>query len=407
MERTPIKIPGKNKRDGRKAAVAARKALNRPRGRPLKVDSAQPTQDVATSASIISDAKKDRPLKHLKSRRKMSLLEKLPTELLETIFLYCLNLALPNCSPIIGGKLSSDATYTKTILAAFDPTWEAYLGTLVSRFDREHYEPPGDAALQSAILRLRWARLPVVLRSKDTWRERYAPDRVVASVNTSWEDVWGNGENDENYRYNVVSAVRILDNSYAKYLEVIKTAKEEASKEEASAEVLNNSLQLRGLFCVYLDVAEGTQIPTSLLMGPWDEDALKYLFWFVSAGARIDWVSSTSGETLIHVQAALFGYKDAVAEGRIEVVALLLYAGVQEKLGGDLAMFTFKHAPASRGFPGIVALMYRRLRSESPIYDLLEVIDLFRKDPDNEHEVEKIRSMNRFIESIPEGEILR
>ncbi|PQE24429.1 Actin cortical patch protein [Rutstroemia sp. NJR-2017a BBW] len=393
MERTPIKIPGKNKRDGRKAAVAARKALNRPRGRPLKVDSAQPTQDVATSASIIPDAKKDRPLKHLKSRRKMSLLEKLPTELLETIFLYCLNLALPNCSPIIGGKLSSDATYTKTILAAFDPTWEAYLGTLVSKYDREHYEPPGDAALQSAILRLRWARLPVVLRSKDIWRE-------------SWEDVWGNGENDENYRYNVVSAVRILDNSYAKYLEVIKTAKEEASKEEASAEVLNDSLQLRGLIYVYLDVAEGTQIPTSLLMGPWDEDALKYLFWFVSAGAQIDWVSSTSGETLIHVQAALFGYKDAVAEGRIEVVALLLDAGVREKLGVDLARFTLKHAPASRGFPGILALMYRRLRTESPIYDLVEVIYLFRNDPDNEHEVEKIRSMNRFLESIPEGQDL-
>jgi hypothetical protein len=101
-----------------------------------------------TSASIIPDAKKGRPLKHLKSRRKMSLLEKLPTELLETIFLYCLNLALPNCSPIIGGKLSSDATYTKTILAAFDPTWEAYLGTLVSSFDREDYAPPGDAVLQ-------------------------------------------------------------------------------------------------------------------------------------------------------------------------------------------------------------------------------------------------------------------
>jgi hypothetical protein len=130
-----------------------------------------------------------------------------------------------------------------------------------------------------------------VLRSKDIWREKYAPDRVVASVNTNWEDVWGDSERDENYRYNVVSAARILDNSYAQYLEVMKTA-----KEETSAEVLNSTLQLRGLFDVYLDVAEGTQIPTSLLTGPWDEDALKYLFWFVTAGAKIDWVSSTSGE---------------------------------------------------------------------------------------------------------------
>jgi hypothetical protein len=97
---------------------------------------------------VVPDAKKARSLKHLKSRRKMSLLEKLPTELLETIFLYCLNLALPNSSPIIGAKLSSDATYTKTILVAFDPTWEVYLGRLISPYDRKMYTPPGDPALQ-------------------------------------------------------------------------------------------------------------------------------------------------------------------------------------------------------------------------------------------------------------------
>jgi hypothetical protein len=95
-----------------------------------------------------------------------------------------------------------------------------------------------------------------------------------------------------------------------------------------------------------------------------------------------------------------------VAEGRIEVAALLILAGVQEKLGVDLAMFTFKHAPASRGFPGIVSLMFRTLRIGIPVFDLLEVIDLFRNDPDNEHEVEKLRSFDRFIESIPEGRIL-
>jgi hypothetical protein len=111
-------------------------------------------------------------------------------------------------------------------------------------------------------------------------------------VITSWPDVWGeSGHEDEDWRYDVVSAARIFDISFGQYLETMKTA-----KEEDSAELLNVNLQLRGLWWVHLDVAEGTQIPISLLMGPWDEDALKYLFWFVNAGAQIDWVSSTSGE---------------------------------------------------------------------------------------------------------------
>ena len=56
----------------------------------------------------------------------MSLLERLPTELLEEIFLYSMNLDLPRSSPVIGGKLSSEVVYIRTVLAAFENTWEWY-----------------------------------------------------------------------------------------------------------------------------------------------------------------------------------------------------------------------------------------------------------------------------------------
>lgn len=59
----------------------------------------------------------------MKSRKKMSYLEKLPTELLEDIFFYCLNIALPRSSPIIGGNLSRKVTYARVVKAAFIPTW--------------------------------------------------------------------------------------------------------------------------------------------------------------------------------------------------------------------------------------------------------------------------------------------
>ena len=58
-------------------------------------------------------------MKNIKSKRKMSRLEKLPTELLEKVFLYCFNLDLPRASPVIGGKLSSDHIYMRTMIKAF------------------------------------------------------------------------------------------------------------------------------------------------------------------------------------------------------------------------------------------------------------------------------------------------
>jgi len=71
---------------------------------------------------------KKRELKDLKSRRKMSALEKLPTELLQHIFLYCLNLNLPRSSPVIGGSLSDKSMYLRVVLAAFEISWDCGQG---------------------------------------------------------------------------------------------------------------------------------------------------------------------------------------------------------------------------------------------------------------------------------------
>jgi hypothetical protein len=44
------------------------------------------------------------------------------------------------------------------------------------------------------------------------------------------------------------------------------------------------------------DVARGTEIPNSLLLGPWTEESIRYLFWATKSGARVDFIKSTSGE---------------------------------------------------------------------------------------------------------------
>ncbi|RAL65989.1 hypothetical protein DID88_005650 [Monilinia fructigena] len=220
MAGTPIKIPGKNTRDSSKSAVLARKIQKRPRGRPLKLKSSKLMSHISQSLSLAPRESKVRTMKNIKSKRKMSQLEKLPTELLETIFLYCLNLSLPACSPVIGGKLSSETVYSKTIIAAFDPIWDEWYGKIINP-DLERDYTGMDSSLQSAILRYRWARLPT-----------------------------------------------------------------------------------------YVNLPRDTEIPHKLLMGPWNEEAVRFLFWLVMGGVRIDWLTSTSGE------AAIIGYKNAVRELR-------------------------------------------------------------------------------------------
>jgi hypothetical protein len=47
---------------------------------------------------------------------------------------------------------------------------------------------------------------------------------------------------------------------------------------------------------VNTDVADGVEIPNSLLLGPWTDEMIKHLFWIKKSGASIDWLNSTSGE---------------------------------------------------------------------------------------------------------------
>lgn len=86
---------------------------------------------------------KKRSLKNLKSQRRMSLLERLPVELLETVYQYAMNLALPRSSPTIAGKLSSEMIYIKTASAVFEPTWQQWVRCME---DEERSTSPIDQA---------------------------------------------------------------------------------------------------------------------------------------------------------------------------------------------------------------------------------------------------------------------
>jgi hypothetical protein len=48
--------------------------------------------------------------------------------------------------------------------------------------------------------------------------------------------------------------------------------------------------------CKVRDLAEETEIPRNLLVGSWTEESVRYLYWLVKSGAKLEWITSTSGE---------------------------------------------------------------------------------------------------------------
>ncbi|KUJ23528.1 uncharacterized protein LY89DRAFT_635836 [Mollisia scopiformis] len=328
MELTAIKVPGKKKRGNTKAAVATTNPLKRPSsGRPLKLlDPSDETQSSASSEPT-SKKRKNRSLKSIKSRRKMSDLEKLPTEILEVIFLFCLNINLPNASPVIAGKLSSPIIYNKTLLAAFGPTWASSHGRKsIGLKDRG-----GDPVLQSAILRCRWATLPVMLNAKDMWIQRFATDKVfkpvwfVADNNPPSDDDDSSAEETDNPTK--ITAREHLDTDFQDFSDVV------LNWEESDGCLLD--------YChlgLNFDVADAIEIPSSLLSGPWNEDTLKYLFWLITSGASIDWCHTTSGEV------GLEGLKKAITFGDSRAIVILVWVGMKVELNVNLMVYALRNA---------------------------------------------------------------
>lgn len=160
MKLTPIKVPGKRApKAGGKTVVklipfstlcSLLTWLQKSRlpGRSFQIKASKNEVPVTTSTAKSSKGSKKKSMKNMKPRLKMSQLERLPTELLEDVFFYCLNISLPRSSPVIAGKLSSSSVYTKIVDVAFHPTWDSYYGLKRTPNDTNIIPAPGDAVLQ-------------------------------------------------------------------------------------------------------------------------------------------------------------------------------------------------------------------------------------------------------------------
>lgn len=126
----------------------------------------------------------------------LSPLEKLPTELLQTIFTDCLNVSLLRASPVIAVKLGSQHNFIQAILEAFGPTWRYRYNHVRGNGDYDVGNVPGDAVTQvclcqrshntirvndqqSTILNAGWATLPLLREAERLWLSHEAQKNAL------------------------------------------------------------------------------------------------------------------------------------------------------------------------------------------------------------------------------------
>ncbi|KAF2197293.1 hypothetical protein GQ43DRAFT_444375 [Delitschia confertaspora ATCC 74209] len=255
MDLTPVRIRGKPK--------------TKPKRRHPPTNSSESTKKTRKSSKLPT------------ARPAMPTLQGLPQEILEMIFLYSMNIALPQCSPDLGRLLSHPKILMDYTLLSFFSTRELNRSALSP--PRENSSP----SFQSKLLRCRFFTYPFFLIYVQKAHTTLLHERGKA---------WS------------ATGVAIPDASFFTPLWPYKFTQ------------VN-----------YLGFAEGFHIPEKLLHGPWTGDKASLLYVLVSFSGEIDWEGSMAGET------AKEGLKEAIREENERAVAALsVLLGIAQAITTDI-----------------------------------------------------------------------
>lgn len=151
---------------------------------------------------------------------------------------------------------------------------------------------------------------------------------VHMTTDASAKSLWHNAEHEA------------FDAHYADFLHITHP---EAEKVE--------NISLRPVFRwkTTLSIHPQTEIPESLLRGPWSPDMIMYLFWLIRAGARIDYSGSTNGEVSVafvvnlntsifndFIQVARQGLDRSIRDGNLQILYLLHCLGIETTIHEDI-----------------------------------------------------------------------
>lgn len=152
--------------------------------------------------------------------------------------------------------------------------------------------------IQSSLLRCRWATVSLIRQTEKKWLHKVAPkltaNPIEGVVNSRHHSSTFELEQYTHARYTTSQKVTSYDSEYnhfeADYAEFLHLTQLGESGEEI--------MFIRPPFRweTPLGIHPQTEIPESLLRGPWSPDMVMYLFWLTRAGVSIDYSASTSGE---------------------------------------------------------------------------------------------------------------
>jgi len=342
MELTPVKIRGK------KRSATPKHALH------LLLDPYS-SGPAPSPMSEVKSRHHSHATSQSQNQRSLSFLERLPTELLEEIFLRCLNISLPRSSPILGQKLASNRTKSRLVLTACSA------GTPGQRSGKttEHIlESPEELAeTQSQILSLRWMDLSffqrlvpeymievlvrelssrklhwlgtdmTVTRGSEPIVRKYItamfpPDKK--ELNPYHEVHWE--EADPKRR--IVLSLGLIDGLIGLYI-IHADNTPDACRGETLKRRHNNKWRI-------LLLTDGCRIPNKLLHGPWDDQKCEFLDIVIRSNASIDWDHTTSGEI------AHEGFMEALRTRNARAVRSLLVRKYTEAVPGERKDFFFE-----------------------------------------------------------------
>ena len=272
----------------------------------------------------------------------LSSLERLPVELLETIFFYCLNPSLPQASIALGQKLNSMRVKSQLVLRTLSSPYSFEYPCAVSDVFPTLQE---QAKAQSAILRLPWVTLPffrqlipdyivhTIIRELGARRLRWMGDGPMVTKESEpvirqylednaarfdhagtkhfglpayWEIKW----HEISIQQEIILGIGLRDG-----LVTLRERETTPWHPYGSAYAPEAPHFSRWRIC---GGVEGCQIPEKLLRGPWSDEKCEFLELVIRGNAEVDRVNSTSGEV------AEQGFWEAIEEHNARAVRALV-----------------------------------------------------------------------------------
>ncbi|KAG6027356.1 hypothetical protein E4U19_002028 [Claviceps sp. Clav32 group G5] len=223
------------------------------------------------------------------SSRSPHSLQNLPLELLESIFLYSMNFALPRSSPLLGARLSGRATLLRLFIVGFHDTWDQCFGISAHRVIEPQIKDlikTNDASLrlQSELLSMPWVDIDFILEAQQIWADKYARGRCYRHYEHEGSDVRNLYEKNVHARDRYLQHVRQHEEKTWKF---DARACFEADYERALQLSPIPEFFLQNSLWGSMDVDPSVQMPMHLFTGPWNEEMKRRLFWFVRAGILV------------------------------------------------------------------------------------------------------------------------